>query len=125
MSDDNSYGFGGKLIGAIVLALLGGYAWACFDTGRSPLAILSIFGGKEDPEPAAKTAPAPKPAPKPDPVVVKKTETPKPVAEPVVKKTDPAPAPVGPKPYSAVDMSILFNETDDLLRRGKFFDARN
>jgi outer membrane biosynthesis protein TonB len=124
MSDDNSYGFGGKLIAAIILALLGGYGWACFDTGRSPLAILSLFGGKEEPEPV-KAAPSPKPVPKPEPVAVKKTEPPKPVEAPVVKKTEPAPAPIGPRPYSAVDMSILFNETDDLLRRGKFFEARN
>lgn len=125
MSDDNSYGFGGKLIGAIVLALLGGYGWACFETGRSPLAILSLFGGKEDPEPATKTSPTPKPVPKTEPVAVRKPDPVKPVEPVVVKKPDPVPAPIGPKPYSAVDMSILFNETDDLLRRGKFFDARN
>src|SRR5579862_1569792 len=124
MSDSNSYGFGGKLIGAVVLALLGGYIWACVETGRSPLVILSLFGSKEEPE-AAKAAPPPKKElPRPEPIAAKKPEPPKAVEPPVVKKVEPAPS-TGPRPYSAVDMSILFNETDDLLRRGKFFEARN
>jgi hypothetical protein len=124
MSDDSSsYGFGGKLIAAIVLALLGGYVWACVEMGRSPLAILSIFGSKEEPE-AAKPAPPPKKEVKPEPIAVKKPDPPKPVEPVVTRKVEPAPS-AGPRLYSAVDMSILFNETDDLLRRGKFFEARN
>jgi len=125
MSDDSSsYGFGGKLFAAIVLALLGGYIWACVETGRSPLAVLSLFGGKEEPEPA-KAAPPSKPVVKPpENVAAKKVEPVKPVEPPVTKKTEPPPS-VGPRLYSATDMEILFRETDDLLRRGKFFDARN
>src|SRR5260221_1156966 len=125
MSDDcGSYGFGGKLFAVIVLALLGGYVWACIETGRSPLAVLSLFGSKEEPE-SAKTAPPPKPAVKPaEPVAAKKVDPVKPVEPPVAKRVDPPPS-VGPRLYSATDMEILFRETDDLLRRGKFFEARN
>lgn len=123
MSDDNSYGFGGKLIMAVFVALLCGYLWACVEGGHSPLAILKIFTGKESPE--VVKAPAPrKEAPKPEPAPVKKADPVKPPAPVPVKNTEPAPAPAGPKVYSAIDMSILFNETDDLLRRGKLFEAR-
>jgi len=52
MSESNSYGFGGKLIAAVIFALLCGYLWACFEEGRSPLAILKMFS-KEEPEAAA------------------------------------------------------------------------
>jgi hypothetical protein len=123
MSDSGSYGFGGKLIGAVILALLGGYIWACVETGRSPLAVLHLFDSKEDPEPA-KTPPPPKKESKPEPIAAKKPEPPKPVEPVVAKKPEPAPL-AGPRLYSPADMSILFNETDDLIRRGKFFDARN
>src|SRR5581483_5285863 len=102
MSDSNSYGFGGKLIGAVVLALLGGYVWACIEMGRSPLAIVHLFDSKEEPE-AAKPAPPPrKELPKPEPIAAKKPEPPKAVEPPVARKVEPAPA-VGPRPYSAVD----------------------
>src|SRR6185503_14975832 len=80
---------------------------------------------KEEPEPA----PAPvakKETPKAEAPVAKKSEPVRPsvpIAEP--KKSEPAPAIAGPKMYSAVDMSILFNETDELLRRGKLFEARD
>jgi len=123
MSQDNSYGFGGKLIGAVILALLGGYIWACVEEGRSPLAILSLFSSKEEPEPA-KPAPIVKKESRPEPAPVHKPE-PKPVEPVAVKPPEPLPSPVGPKLYSAIDMTILFNETDNLLRRGKFFEARN
>src|SRR5436190_12219936 len=123
MSESNSYGFGGKLVAAVVLALLCGYVWACVEEGRSPLAILKMFSKEEAeaPAPVAKKDP-----PKVDASPVRKTEAPKPpvpIAE--VKKPEIAPAPPGPKMYSAVDMSILFNETDELLRRGKLFEARD
>lgn len=124
MSDDNSYGFGGKLIGAIILALLGGYIWACVEEGRSPLAILSMFTSKEETAPV-KAAPVPRKETKPEPPPLKKADPVKP-AEPVsAKKPDPPPSTLGPRMYSAIDMTILFNETDDLMRRGKFFEARN
>jgi len=125
MSDSNSYGLGAKLVVAVILALLCGYLWACFEEKQSPLALLMKFLPAE--EPAAPKAPSPPkeiakstppPTPKKDPV--------KPVEAPIVKPAPPTPAPVaGPKMYSAVDMSILFNETDDLLRRGKLFEARD
>src|SRR6185436_12366208 len=112
MSDSSSYGLGGKLVVAVILALLAGYIWACVEEKQSPLALLMKFLPAEEPA-APKAAPPPKeiakstppPAPKKDPV--------KPVEAPIVKPAPPAPAPAaGPKMYSAVDMSILFNETD-------------
>jgi hypothetical protein len=125
MSDSNSYGFGGKLIVAVVLALLAGYVWACVEEHRNPLAILKMFSGKEEPEVAKAPAPKKQPPKEVEPAPVKKPEVVKP-AEPVaVKKPEPVAPPPGPKTYSAVDMSILFNETDDLLRRGKLFEAHD
>jgi len=124
MSDDNSYGFGGKLIGAVILALLGGYIWACVEEGRSPLAILSVFSSKEEPAPT-KPAPVVRKEVKPEPAPTKKADPVKPPEPVSAKKPDPAPVSAGPKMYSAIDMTILFNETDDLVRRGKFFEARN
>jgi hypothetical protein len=125
MSDSNSYGFGGKLVVAILLALVIGYLWACFEVGRSPLAILKFFESKEEPAVAAKTPEKPKDISKTAPAPVKKPEAKPADPAPVVKKPEVAPAPAGPKMYSAVDMSILFNEADDLLRRGKLFEARD
>ncbi len=124
MSDSNSYGFGGKLFAAIVLALIGGYIWACVEAHRSPLAILSFFSSKEEPEPAKGSAPPKKEPPKTEPVAVKKPEVVK-APEPPPKKAEPVVAPSGPKLYSAIEMSLLFSETDDLLRRGKLFEARD
>ncbi len=51
MSSRASSGLGGKLFLAVLLALAGGYLWACFDAGRNPLDILKLFSSKE-PEPA-------------------------------------------------------------------------
>src|SRR6185503_2512688 len=125
MSESNSYGFGGKLVAAVIVALLCGYLWACVEEKKNPLALIMRFLPAEEPE-TPKAAPPPKeiakstppPAPKKDPV--------KPAEAPIVKPAAPTPAPTaGPKIYSAVDMSILFNETDDLLRRGKLFEARD
>src|SRR5215213_9258376 len=101
MSDDNSYGFGGKLIGAVFLALLGGYVWACVEEGRSPLAILSVFSSKEEPAPV-KPLPAPKKEIKPEPAPVKKVEPVKPVEPVTVKKPEPPPVSVGPRMYTAI-----------------------
>src|SRR6185503_4427154 len=110
MSESNSYGFVGKLIAAVIFALLCGYVWACVEEGRSPLAILKMFS-KEEPA-AAPPAVAKKETPKSETPAVRKTDPPKavvPIAE--TKKTDVTPAVAGPKLYSAIDMSILFNET--------------
>lgn len=124
MSDSNSYGFGGKLIASAVLALAIGYVWACVEEGKSPLLFLKLFSGKEEPETVAK-APSKKEPPRTEPAPVRAPEPVKPVQPIAVKKPEVAPAPVGPRMYSAIDMSILFNETDDLLRRGKLFEARD
>src|SRR5207249_2497327 len=124
MSDSTSYGFGGKLIAAVVLALLCGYVWACVEEGRSPLAILSIFAGKEEPAPAKAPVAKKEPPAKVEAPPVKKPEITK-APEPPPKKVEIAAAPSGPKMYTAIDMSILFNDTDDLLRRGKLFEARD
>ena len=125
MSESNSYGFGGKLIAAIIVALLCGYLWACVEEKKSPLALLMKFLPAEEAE-APKAAPPPKEIAKAPPTPVIKKEPVKPAEAPVIKPPTPAPAPVtGPKLYSAVDMSILFKDTDDLLRRGKLFEARD
>lgn len=123
MSEANSYGFGGKLIAAIILAALGGYIWACIEKGQSPLAILKIFSSGEESAPVKPPAPK-KEAPKLEPITAKKPEPTK-VPDPVIaKKPEPVVAPAGPKTYSSIEMGILFNDADDLLRRGKLFEAR-
>src|SRR5262245_14444806 len=124
MSDSNSYGFGGKLVAAILLALVLGYLWACFEVGRSPLAILKLFESKEEPV-IAKAPEKTKEISKTPPAPVKKPEVKPADPAPVVKKPEVPPAHSGPRMHSAVDMSILFNETDDFLRRGKLFEARD
>src|SRR5689334_9862321 len=124
MSDSSSYAFGGKLVGAIIVALILGYGWACVEEGKSPLAHFKRFFPEDAPEPP-KAAPPPKEIAKSAPPPVVKKEPVKPVEVPVVKAPTPPPAVAGPKVYSAVDMSILFNKTDDLLRRGKLFEARD
>src|SRR5215831_13728470 len=111
MSDSSSYGFGGKLVVAVILALLCGYLWACFEEGKNPLALIKAFLPAEAPEPA-KAAPPPKDIAKSAPPPVAKKEPVKAVEAPIVKPAAPTPAPAAPKLYSAVDMSILFNETD-------------
>lgn len=125
MSESSSYGFGGKLIASVVVALLCGYLWACVEMGKNPVGFIKKFLPEEEVETAK--APTPKTEPrKTEPVAVKKSEpakAPEPVA--VAKKAEPLPAPSASKMYSAVDMSILFNDADDLLRRGKLFEARD
>jgi hypothetical protein len=110
---------GGKLITAVVLAALIGLAWASFETGRNPMDITKLFSsGEPAPAPPPKTAP-PTPAPKPE-ATARKTEPPK--TEPA-PKPNPAP-PAAPKSYSAIEMSGTFNSLDELLRKGRIFEAR-
>ena len=125
MSDSSSYGLGGKLVASVILALLAGYLWACVEEKKSPLALIMKFLPAEEPAPA-KAAPPPKEIAKTaPPPVVKKEPVKAPEPAPVAKAPTPSPATAGPKMYTAVDMSILFKETDDLVRRGKLFEARD
>ena len=114
MSESSSYGFGGKLIAAVVFALLCGYLWACVEEGRSPLAILKVFSGKEEPE-IAKAPPPVAPVKKSEAPPVKKTEAPKPVEVKDTKKTEFVPPPSGPKMYSAVTLSQACGAISSLL----------
>ena len=123
MSESNSYGFGGKLVAAVVLALLGGYVWACIEMGRSPLAILKFLSSEEE-TPTAKAPATKKEIPKVEAAPVKKVETVKAPGPVLVTKVEAAVPPPGPKVYSAIEMGILFSDADDLLRRGKLFEAR-
>jgi outer membrane biosynthesis protein TonB len=123
MNASGSSGFGGKLFVAALLALLGGYVWACLENGRNPLAVLSLLSSREPaPAPAAKP-PAPKPSAS-APAPASKPEPPRP--EPVAAKPAvpaPLPAPT-PKTYSPVEMNLLYSEIQDLLGRGDLFKAR-
>src|SRR6185295_10804181 len=102
---------------------LGGYIWACIEKGQSPLAILKMFSSGEESAPVKPPTPK-KELPKPEPITAKKPEPAK-LPEPVVaKKPEPVVAPAGPKTYTSIEMGILFNDADDLLRRGKLFEAR-
>jgi hypothetical protein len=115
-----SSGFGGKLFLALLLALACGYLWACFDAGRNPLDILKLFSSRDPapppPPPPAPAAKDPAPPVEPAPAPVKE-----PVKEPVAAKLPPPPA--APKFFSAAEMASLFASLDDLLRRGRFFEA--
>jgi hypothetical protein len=119
MSSRSGSGFGGKIFLALLLAGVVGYLWACVEKGVSPLAILKMFSGKEEPAPPPvvakkepKTEPAPTP-PKPEPPKPTKPEPPKPEPKPEPAKT-----------YSSVEMNALFVSLDDFLRRGEIFKAR-
>lgn len=115
-----SSGIGGKIFLALLLAGVVGYVWACIEKGRSPLAILKLFSGKEEPAPA--TPAVVKKEPKAEPAVpVPKPELPKPKVEP--PKVEPA-RPETARTYSAVEMNGLFVSLDEFLRRGEIFKAR-
>src|SRR5687768_17619378 len=105
MSSSSDYGFKGKLFLAILLALVAGYLWACFEQGRNPLAIVGLFSREE---PASVPAAAPKKEPaRPEPAPAKTPEPAKP--EPVAAAPKSAPAPAGPAPRlaSAVEVNLL------------------
>jgi hypothetical protein len=121
MSYGRDYHLGAKIFLAVLLALFVGYLWACFETGRSPLALLRLFSGKE-PEVATPPAPPKKAPPKAPEPVRPKDPTPPPPA-PVAKPVEPAPVPPAPKVYSAVEMNSLFLHLDQLIRKGRFFEA--
>src|SRR4026209_2411094 len=91
MSDSSSYGLGGKLVVAVILALLAGYIWACVEEKQSPLALLMKFLPAEEPA-------APQAAPPPKEVG---TETsppaPAPEARPPAEGDRQADAPAGPQ----------------------------
>lgn len=120
-----SSGLGGKIFLALVCAAVAGYVWACLDANRNPLDILKFFSSAPAPEPEVardtkkKPAPPPIPAPKPEPRPEPKPE-PKPDPKPEPR---PEPAPSA-KLYSPVEMKALWVQLDDLLRRGKLFEAR-
>jgi hypothetical protein len=117
----SSGGWGGKLFLAVLLALVAGYLWACFEKGRNPLDVLALFSSKEPektPEPAPKKEP-PKPA---DPAP-KKDPAPRPADPAPVVRPDPVAAPPAAKTYSSIEMSVLYGTLDDLLRKGRFFEA--
>ena len=121
MSYRSEYKLGGKLFLAILIALVVGYVWACVENKRNPMDLLKIFSSKE-PEPAPAPAPAPKKdPPKGEPVPLVRKDPPKIEPAPAVK-VEPA-LPAAPGLYSSIEMSALFGTVDDLLRRGKFYDA--
>ena len=44
--------FGGKLVLAIFLAAVVGFAWACWDTSTNPLTLISRFTASPEPDTA-------------------------------------------------------------------------
>ncbi len=113
-------GLGGKIFLALLLAGVAGYLWACVEKGVSPLAILKVFSGKEEPAPppaVAKKEPKTEPppaTPRPEPPKPVKPEPPK----PVLPRPEPA------KAYSSAAMTSLFADLDRFLRFGEIFKAR-
>lgn len=112
---------GGKVVKAVLLSAVLGFAWACWDTGTNPLKLIQKLTGGTEPE-----APAPSPAvrrpeaaPRPP-----RTESPGTDAVAVKPPPAPAPAPAGPRAYSAVELGGIFNAVEDHLRRGRIFEAR-
>ena len=125
MGYPRSSGLGGKIVAALFFAAIAGYFWACVESGRNPLDILSLFSRpavEADSADARKKAPAP---PKPAPPKPEPAPAPKPEPAPAPK---PEPAPEPPKPasktYSPVEMTGLWTTLDDHLRRGRLFEAR-
>ncbi|MFN3484111.1 MAG: hypothetical protein ACK44W_01290, partial [Planctomycetota bacterium] len=115
----------GRLLLAVLLGLAAGYLWACFEKGRNPLDIARFFRPSE--APAAPVPPAPpRPAAAPPATAPRETAPPK-VAEsaPAARRPEPAPAPQPPslRTYSPAELDSLFSALDDLIARGRFFDA--
>lgn len=109
----------GKVFLALLLGLAGGYLWACFEKGRNPLDVARLLSPPAPPEPPREPARPPAPAPR-------ETPAPRP-AEPAPAARRPAPPPPAPPPavrtYSPAELDSLFASLDDLLTRGRFFEA--
>jgi len=112
----SDFHFAGKLVVVLVLAAIGGFVWAMWETGRGPGDILKLFGGGETAavEPAKKDAA--KETPPPPPPATKK-DTPKDLPKDAPKQ----PA----KGYSAVEMESLFRDVDGKLAAGRIKEARD
>src|SRR5262245_30684277 len=108
-----SFGFGGKLVFMLFLALVAGFLWAMADSGRSFADVAKILSPSA-PAPAAPAPVAPTAGPK---VKVDPTEKPVPAAPaaPV--------APLRPAAYSMEKMDSLFEELATHLRRGRIREA--
>jgi hypothetical protein len=124
MSNSTS-GLGGKIFGALLLSVVVGFFWACFETGRNPLDLLKLFKSEDTAEPADSRKPPP-PAPRPDAPrpapPAPRPDVPKPPPPP---PAPPAPAPATVRTLSATEVNALFVTLDDHLRRGKLFEAHN
>lgn len=109
----------GKVFLALLLGLAGGYLWACFEKGRNPLDVARLLSPPAPPEPPRESARPPAPAPR-------ETPAPRP-AEPAPATRRPDPPPPAPPPtvrtYSPAELDSLFASLDDLLTRGRFFEA--
>jgi len=119
------YNIGGKLFISVLVALLLGYLWACFEKERNPLDVLKLVSSGETPP--APPNPSPKKTSTPAPIPPKAPPA-TPVADPV-PKADPAPrvTPASPaigKSLSPAEVTSLFASIDEQVRRGRILEAR-
>ncbi len=121
----SSYSFGLRFLGALILAAILGFGWACWESGRNPADIVkSISRAPTPPSPerAPQAPPAPlSPAPPAPPL------PPPPPRPPDPRPPDPAerkPPPQQPRSYSAEEMGALRSAIEDLVHRGRFHQAR-
>lgn len=115
----------GRLFVAVLLGLVAGFLWACFEKGRNPLDIARLFRPAE--APAAPAPPPPvRPTATPPAPPPRETSAPK-IAEPAPAARGPEPAPAPPPPslrtYSPAELDSLFSTLEDLMTRGRFFEA--
>ncbi|HXG60598.1 MAG TPA: hypothetical protein VNO22_04450, partial [Planctomycetota bacterium] len=111
----------GKIFFAVLLGLLGGYLWACFEKGRNPLDVARLLSPPEAPEPP-RSSETPRPTSAPRPAAPPKPAEPPPAAR---RPDPPPPAPPPPtlRTYSPAELDSLFASVEDLLTRGRFFEA--
>ena len=128
-TDSGGIHFGAKLFMALLISLVLGLAWACVETGRSPMSLLgSTRNSVEPPTPADPSKAAANshsnksglPSERPGPTGRRTPDSP--------PGTPAAPVPVSPpKPvlrlYSAQHMDSLFDSLDDMMAHGKFLEA--
>jgi hypothetical protein len=124
----SSFGFASKLVLVVMAAVSAGFAWAMWDTGTSPTALLKAFtSAAEGGHPVAADPKASNPSKDPakDPA---KDPSKDPAKDPARDPSkDPAKDPTKEtsKAYGAAQMTALFTDVDSALRDGRIRAARD
>ncbi len=104
--------FGAKLFGCLIVAAVCGFAWALFESGRTPGDIISLFRGPEETPGAGASTDTPPPKPG---ASIKDAAPPKSVVPPPPKPSA--------NEYTDANMQSLFVSVESLLKQGRIQEA--